>query len=858
MPYIHNGIGTWYWGKTNIRTSRGTCQFCRRSTELKSYDTTKFFVVLMVPLVPLGQKRIINQCGACKKHLVLSLKKFTELRDKEAGAAVEEYLRSPGDRAKAEAAIGKAVSFEATDEFLKVAEAVERSLARDPRVQGRLGAAYAFFGMPQQAEAAYVRSLQLAPDDEVRELLAVLYMREGRPDDAAPLLRPILEARQREKIGYVYLLAEAYEAAGRHDDALALLQQVATAFPGIENEAEFARYRTIALRNRVSGKRIKPANLSPVSSRASEHRPWSALLPRLIAPALALLGLAIYLAVAVAEGQSRTVWVVNGLDRPYDVDLNGQRLTLAPFQHRKTSLAEGDVKVTVLDPAMALPPQTCRISTPLLARPVEHHTFVINPDQAAIVVDEQTTYSKYHGPSEKRPYHLHVNELLHSFSNIDYVFQEFPSSIKVSSSAGSVNKERVFAFAGKTPMERMYIVEHEVGDAAVPAYLRSCAIGHPQDPQLIQLAVAMMPPDEALQFVRERLGIHPVLVEWHRVYQELMGRVHPDADLTAEYKARLAADPTDAALAYLLGRTTNDRTEAARLFEQSTKGNSPCAYGYYALAYDAMARADFARALELDRQALALLPDNAQFRDTEQTALLALARYDELLSQLRSRASADPDNVQLIMEQIRVLATQGHTDQARAVAADAQPKGPDVSPDVSRKWQSQVDATIALAQGDLQKAASALLEASDAPATKFEAALCRGSAEDAATALAGQKFDAPETRLLLYIVAASQGRPDSAARSLEQALAALRKGNKDERQMAAYLSTAAPPDATPAIDLVLQPEWKRIFLTAMGLKDPAHRDEYLHAAAKFNFNRDAVYWALKRAAESPAAAASTH
>src|SRR5690242_12378373 len=148
MPQVYNGVGTWYWGKTNIRTRRGTCEFCGRLTDLRSYDTTKFLVILMVPLVPLGEKRVFDQCKACKKHRVTSLKNFRQLRDREVGEASSEYRRSLRDPAKAEVALAKAVSFQAEEEFLSLAKDVERSLPANAALQARLGAGYAFFGKP--------------------------------------------------------------------------------------------------------------------------------------------------------------------------------------------------------------------------------------------------------------------------------------------------------------------------------------------------------------------------------------------------------------------------------------------------------------------------------------------------------------------------------------------------------------------------------------------------------------------------------------------------------------------------------------------------------------------------------------
>ena len=54
MPTVHDGIGTWYYGKRRIHRYKSTCSFCQRVGELESYDTTLYFVIFMIPLIPLS------------------------------------------------------------------------------------------------------------------------------------------------------------------------------------------------------------------------------------------------------------------------------------------------------------------------------------------------------------------------------------------------------------------------------------------------------------------------------------------------------------------------------------------------------------------------------------------------------------------------------------------------------------------------------------------------------------------------------------------------------------------------------------------------------------------------------------
>src|SRR5215212_8490149 len=105
MPHTVNGIGTWYWGKTNILTRNAQCEFCGGYRLLSSYDTTLYFVVLFIPLIPLGRKRILDQCPACTKHRALPLKKWEQQKTAALVGALEAWQADRSNPAKARDAV---------------------------------------------------------------------------------------------------------------------------------------------------------------------------------------------------------------------------------------------------------------------------------------------------------------------------------------------------------------------------------------------------------------------------------------------------------------------------------------------------------------------------------------------------------------------------------------------------------------------------------------------------------------------------------------------------------------------------------------------------------------------------------
>src|SRR5258708_27262232 len=95
MPHLHDGIGTWYYGKKNLQTRPGVCPFCQKSTELRSYDTRLWFVIFLIPVIPLGRKRILDQCPHCKRHRVVKLAEWEQLKQKNITEAMAGMKASP-------------------------------------------------------------------------------------------------------------------------------------------------------------------------------------------------------------------------------------------------------------------------------------------------------------------------------------------------------------------------------------------------------------------------------------------------------------------------------------------------------------------------------------------------------------------------------------------------------------------------------------------------------------------------------------------------------------------------------------------------------------------------------------------
>jgi tetratricopeptide (TPR) repeat protein len=380
MPTVVNGIGTWYYGKSRVFRRHGVCSTCGTINTLTSYDTTLFFVFIFVPLIPLGRKRVIQQCSACQQHRVAPLDKWE--RDKErVFAELNETLQSGQDPdAALVEALGAASGFEDQNLFDQVAAVAARRTDRAD-VQAELGAGYAYFARWGGAETAFRAALAREDRTEWRDTLAKVLLQQGKPDDAAPLITPILDVRDANRAWLIYLLVEAYQAQGRHREALDLIDARERAFPESAADRDCQKQRKISQKHEATGKPVRAAVLA--ASTDAGYRESSGFGPRFarwIGPAIAV-GLAVwYLVAAWYIGTNRTVYLVNGAAKPYTVAINDRPVRLEPHTPTPVAVAEGEVVLTgqdVIDPEKvrrsANPPETKRVLVALLARRSPEH-----------------------------------------------------------------------------------------------------------------------------------------------------------------------------------------------------------------------------------------------------------------------------------------------------------------------------------------------------------------------------------------------------------------------------------------------------------------------------------------------------
>jgi tetratricopeptide (TPR) repeat protein len=831
MPHVVNGIGTWYCGRERIHTLRGVCEFCRAAGDLSSYDTTNYFVVFFVPVIPLGKKRILRQCSRCSKHRVTGLCDWEAAKAKDSAAVLEKLRADPDDREAILHALSLAMSYQDQTLFDRVAETLAGHRTEDAEIQTLLGQGYDYFSRRPEAETAYRHALKAVDTSEGRERLGLNLLKQGRPEDAEPLLAHCYNSPNGSAT--IYWLVTGYQAQGRHDDALRVIDAAVDKWPALEADKGWAKLRQVSTKYRTTSKRVAAPLLASSATAGYREGGWRARAPKFVLPVLLLAAFLAYVGGAIYIGRNRAVYLVNGTPIPYTATVNGTGYPVMPGRPTPIRVPEGDIAVALKGPGVPAEEQACRLETPFWTRPFARRTFVLNPDRVAVVAREVTIYSTQPVPADE-PDVRFTGQLLHEFQNIDYEFAPFPPQISVKG-GDRFKKYRLDLPPIPDAEARLRSVMEAGSLPEAQEYARRWLAFQPNDSAMLLWLVTQLSPEDAIAFLKPRLAERPVRSEWHRAYQMAVERGQPDRDLIPEYRALVESARRSPDAVYLLARLC-PHDECLKLLAEAAGGRSPSHLAENALGYHALAEGRFDDAVRWCGKAIAGDPGNLLFEMQFEHALWANRSYDELLERCAVKLAANPDGPAAVFLKARVLLARG--DRAGAQQAVDEVLGRLGAPAGQRNPIANV---LDLFEALVKRDRAAFLRAAEAggKGDPFTVALLQDRPEQAAASVRDTKEPVRAARYgLLFLCAERNGKTAVANEALANYVAALRRGGHEERAFAALL-TRARPTAEQLKDSSIDVNDKRIAVAVALRKFPELGPEAAAFARRLNFDFDA-------------------
>lgn len=830
MPEVINGTGTWYLGKSNVHTIRAECEFCHRTTNLKCYDTRLFVVLFFIPIIPLGKKRILNECSACTKHNVAKLSDWNEAR-KQSLAQLRKRLKEDGDNPETLKLLSAAtVSYQERSLLFAAAPALAKKHSKDPEALMSLGQAFTYFESFDKAEKVYKRVLSIQDSPEVREHLSFVLLKQERPDEARTVLQPILDQKLADSAGAVYYLVKGYQAEGRHEEALALMDERDAAFPQFRELSEYVQQRKVSEKLFGTNKRVTPSFLSDNASGHDQGDPKNYTTAIVLA---AVVGLAIplYLGAAIWLGYNTKVFLVNGTSSPYSVVVEGTTHSLPASSASSIAVSQGNVDVSSpVEPDPLFPPFHVEVHTPFWTRPIWGRTFVINPDRSAVVIHETAIYGIGNVDEPPDPT-VFFGDNFYNLPPVHYEFVPFPASITVEEKSDT-RRTRVAFAPGVTDEDRFDLLQTLEPDARMAATEQMLRLDG-DNSKLLYWYLQQIPSRQAIEFLKTGLRARPVRVEWHRAYQSLVQERDPKVDLRPEYRKLLAEDPKDPNLIYLLGRVEPDLQVSEKAFLKAATSSPPSPQALLGMGYIELCRGNFDSALKWTESAIPLLNDRTRAQDQFNLCLLAKGKYSDLIRYYEAEYD-DSGDMEANIQLVRINTLKKNLREARHIRDEMLDGVP--APN-KEELKSALDQLIAVSSGNINEYLRLNKDKDDF----FRAFLSRDI--PAATALAdSENTDPIVAHALLYIEAQLQKEVLTANKHWTQLISALNNGDQSQRQFAQLMKSR--DKVSEAIEFPIDPAMKRVLLLALGLCYPDAR--VLPMVRKLNFQGDVVSLYLKK------------
>ena len=857
MPFTINGVGTRYCGKKNLQQRAGVCRSCGRQVNLASYDTRLWFVVVFIPVIPLGRKHIIDACPACRRHFVAEHEKWETAKQLETSGALEKFRSDPTPD-NAIAAHQQLIGFHQMAEAGDLQRTMQEKFADNARVLTYLGTALFQLGQHEEAAALFQRALELRPDlPEGRIGLAEGRIRAGRTDEARQLL-DFLEkpgAAQLYSLAPLERLARGYQQAGQHAQALDLFDKIIQALPQVAqnpgfrkvvkaSEKSLGRPVTILPKARFNWRRLfsRPSAGTGGGPSFGVSRKQGLLV-------VAILAAVVIGCLAVANEyirRHRTLYIVNGTTNLLQVEISGLGRVKVPPGVTPVLLSEGHYAAR-FDPPFR-DDVTFDIRAAYFDRWSGKPAWILNPEGAALILCERHVYARNPTPGT---FNCEYGRQFAVFPEVDYAFTPPPSQLQVASGEQQLTKFALQIYRG----ERLALVstlmgKQRPGDAFQLAEWHLAS--HPEEQSMLsaylRIGAGQRNVAHIISFLRDGLAKRPVHIEWHRTYENLLINTNR-AGLAADYDRMLAAEPTNSALLYLRGRLGGSPAEEQDYFNRSLQADRDNPYPAYALAYDSAATGDWASAKRLLDHPIEQQPGNYEFLELWSSACLGLNLTGQLEAVWRRRLQANPADYVAENNLCQALILEHREAEAHTLVSDFRKAVARYGKD-GQALADAADYDLAYMLGDfagLEKMA----RRDSSPAGQRHlcfALIEQDRLEEAAQLLpmTNAEIDDPLELLALGLAWRVRGNSGEAVKWLDRASVLLRAAG-DRARMADLLSGRLEPTAEVVDPILLAPAAKALLLANFAYASPNHRAELVAVARRLNVERGFPFHLVQRA-----------
>ncbi|MCA9215750.1 MAG: hypothetical protein KDB27_21945 [Planctomycetales bacterium] len=842
MTFTINGIGTQIYGKHNRLTRNDHCEHCHDFGVLQSYDTTKYFVVLFVPLIPLSKLRIFDHCPSCNRWRQLSLKAWEAEKENALREAFERLKSNHNDPDAVKQAIATATQFQDESLLLKLKD-LTANMPHDEEVQILYAVALGHFGQSHAAVEPLERAIAVNDSRDTREQLAITLVQIGEAERAEQTVDYVWNEDSPEHIPVQRVIAEGYFNTNDQSAALDRVNRMATMHPQLEDDRDFKSFRKKVQKHATSGKQV----VSSFEPRQVESPSKGLNLAAYIGPAIVVFLIGLYFYSAFARAQNRKVHVVNGLEVPYTAFVNGQEIPLDSGQRKTITVPEGALTISARGESFEIAEQTADLSTPFLSRPFVNYTFVVNPDSTAVVEHAKIIYAEDHTNINHPEPTYHCGQNLHVFTSVDYPFEEPDDEITLDRD-GLATRQSVqlvdsdFSYVYLSPQRQVDYCKRQLQYGS-------------DSMTLVAILAAVGDPEEFVEFSEPFLAERPLRIDWHRVFQDHAEAHRPDFDLVQHYQSLSEKEPKNSGLMYLHARTLQDSEKKLAILKRACETCSEVSpYAYYGRAYELAVHARFDEAVEHARKAYESVEDPSTFAELYLNCLKATGNWRDAISLIHGSQPEASDRSESLYLRLTILhsliscwvsmeSEASFIQQQIDDFLDELRTDSNVQADSIRAVQSKLEATRDYALGNLDELYS---QADDDEAELWQLISQRKITRASELATTEAFADDYISHLQVYTAAMDADASEIAESHLTAAIEILKSGDKDDRRLADTCESSN--DEKLHVSMSRAQEARTVAL-ALSRRIPSQRDVYESLATKLNFDRSFPYWFIRDSIE---------
>ncbi len=842
MPQTLNGIGTAYYGKKNIKKDVGTCEQCGWTGQLLSYETIYWFVIVYIPIIPLGRKQLLDYCPKCTHHRSLPLKAWSELKQEAVSTSLNEIKGNPNDPETGIQTLSTLIAFHETEKAQKLADILDEKHKNNVDVQMKLLGFYEMNGQTEKADACMINASTADPENlSVRRAIGISCIESGDSEKARHHLSFMEDAGPDQDPAVLFMLVQLYAQQQNYTSAIDIVTIISRDFPEIARKDKTFRKAVSSIEKMLQRTDSVLPSRHPVPTRAS----------RIKATIAAVIAICVLIGGYFFQKYNQKLYIINQTASTAIVSFPDRETIRVPKESQtKIILPEGKYTATIQSAIMPRETVEFNFSNAWYNVFNSRTAKIINVGGGAVLYWQKTTYSENPLPT-KDQYQLNIGDRYVEFHDIDYIFEEFPEKLSVEEGK-SIDKTRLSILKYQVWDLLDILEEEKIPADKVLSFIEGHLSADPNNTYLLnaysQRTMTDTLADRRMGFLKKGLQSKPLPVEWHRTYQSFEIANDNRTNLVALYDSMLANEPENSNLLYLRGRIGQGYEQSQPYYNRSIKADTSNPYPLNAKAYRLFRTGKPEDAFSYAKKACGLENATEHMHDQYFSIQFALGKFDRIEKEAQEELKTYPLNWQSFSRIMAIKTIQKNSDGVKTELKKFQEAVAKNDPEDKIQYALHSQ----LLEKYLKKDFNGLIQKApllnNRPSQSyylFQAYLNNGHFKKAEKIIRDENMIDGYRSLLLWMES-KRINNTRAAPWMKEAIRFFDQGSREEKTVADLLRNPGNAPCSMLNNISLDPNEKRIVYTTFAMLAPNDAACLKKRAAALNVYPSFPYHYLKR------------